>query len=259
MMINAVLHHSVDINPLDAVMELKLELGFKPCNRFMRENDGVLEYGEDISYHGSPFYKYTEFSNNPNWIELYKGLNLLEDYLKHSDDPKWQKHLENQKITTQGEIDLEVMQAQNTLFRHDLPGGKRAVFDDMDLMGFDFSNMDFTGASFRNVCLESAILKDASMCFCDFTGANFTDANLRGIVAEESDFTGAVFLDTLAAYAYLNGSDLTDCDFSGADLTRTKMNSCKIDGANFSRATMEDTEYNFELPEFREDSGMEIG
>lgn len=95
MIVRATLEQEVYVDPAEAFMALKTQLGFSPNGGgFVCIKNGELVYGEDISYHGSPLYKYRTISNNPKWLELYESMECLEDYFRHSKEPQWQKKIE---------------------------------------------------------------------------------------------------------------------------------------------------------------------
>ena len=91
--VNSMMYQQVYVDLKDAVLAIKQTLGFSPCDGFLCVRDGELQYGEDISYHGSPYYEYKTISNNPKWLELYKSMKCLEDYIAHSKEPIWDKML----------------------------------------------------------------------------------------------------------------------------------------------------------------------
>lgn len=93
--ITATFRQKVQIDMYDAIKEIKTELGFNAgYGEFMKVENGRLLRAEDISYHGSPNYQYTEISNNPNYIAIYNSLNMLEEYFSDRNAPKWAKHIE---------------------------------------------------------------------------------------------------------------------------------------------------------------------
>ena len=91
--VNATMLQSVYVDLRDAVLGIKKELGFSPRDGFIRVRDGELQYGEDVSYHGSPMYEYKTISDNPKWIDLYNSIKCLEEYIDHSKEPQWEKML----------------------------------------------------------------------------------------------------------------------------------------------------------------------
>ncbi|MBR5947114.1 MAG: hypothetical protein IKZ82_00515 [Clostridia bacterium] len=91
--LTATLQQTVDVNIRDAFHGIKRALGFVRPDGFICVRNGELQYGEDISYHGSPLYEYKTISNNPKWIKLYNSIECLEDYLCHADEPQWERKL----------------------------------------------------------------------------------------------------------------------------------------------------------------------
>ena len=93
--ITATFRQKVQIDMYDAIKQIKEALGFDlTAGEFMKVENGKLIHAEDISYHGSPQYQYTEISNNPNYIAIYNSLNILEEYFSDRSAPKWAKHIE---------------------------------------------------------------------------------------------------------------------------------------------------------------------
>lgn len=93
--ITAVFREQVTVDMAEVIKNIKEKMGFNCVyGEHFTVKDGVLLHGEDISRHGSPEYEYTEVSNNPNYINIFKSLNLLEDYFKDRDAPKWAKHID---------------------------------------------------------------------------------------------------------------------------------------------------------------------
>ncbi len=92
MEINALIYQKVYIDPKDAFECIKKALGFyESHDSFICIKDGKLQRGEDVSYHGSPYYEYEIISNNPKWMELYKSIECLKDYFNRSKTPEWDK------------------------------------------------------------------------------------------------------------------------------------------------------------------------
>ena len=81
--------------------------------------------------------------------------------------------------------------------------------EDMDLSGWNFSNIDFSVSAFRNVRLDRA----------DFSGSNIENALLDGCSMRGADFSNA----------YMKGASLRGCDMTG----------CIIKGANLFTAVLE--------------------
>ena len=93
--ITATFREQVTVDMAEVIRSIKEKMGFDCLyGEHFTIRDGVLLLGEDVSYHGSPEYQYTEISNNPKYIEIFKSLNVLEEYFKDRDAPKWAKHIE---------------------------------------------------------------------------------------------------------------------------------------------------------------------
>lgn len=91
--INSMIYQQVYVDLKDAILAIKQALGFSTCDGFLCIRDGKLQYGRDVSYHGSPCYEYEVVSDNPKWLELYKSIECLDEYVTHSKDPVWNKML----------------------------------------------------------------------------------------------------------------------------------------------------------------------
>ena len=108
--VNAVICQEVYIDPAEAFGKIKNALGF--CNdrdRFICVENGELLRGEDVSYHGSPLYEYELISNNPKWIELFNSVQCLDDYFKHSEEPQWNRVIDNNETEDIAEDNAPVM------------------------------------------------------------------------------------------------------------------------------------------------------
>ncbi len=84
----------------DAFEALKAGLGFWDLQS-IGIKDGKLVRAEDVSYHGSPVYEYTELSNNPKWLTLFKAVKCIEQYMDYADSPQWERHLKPEQEETQ--------------------------------------------------------------------------------------------------------------------------------------------------------------
>lgn len=90
--VNATVTSKATVNILDAFYAIKQSLGLGDgYSDDLLIKDDCLVRIEDISYHGSPEYTYTEISDNPKWVELFQAVNLLEDYLINKDSDEWKK------------------------------------------------------------------------------------------------------------------------------------------------------------------------
>ena len=87
-----------DVEIYRAIETLNNRLLYHDSGEFYTVKDRKLQRGEDVSYHGSPYYKYTEVSNNPNWIRLYQAVECLNEYKAHRQDPTWAEHIDAQLL-----------------------------------------------------------------------------------------------------------------------------------------------------------------
>ena len=46
-------------------------------------------------------YEYTELSNNPKWLTLFKAVKCIEQYMDYADSPQWERHLKPEQEETQ--------------------------------------------------------------------------------------------------------------------------------------------------------------
>lgn len=53
------------------------------------EKDNALYIAEDISCHGSPCYKKTLFSKNPELVKIYKAMQALKGYCMDPENKKY--------------------------------------------------------------------------------------------------------------------------------------------------------------------------
>lgn len=111
MKIDAVVYQEVYIDPADTFACIKNALGFREVrDTFVCVKNGELMRGEDVSHHGSPLYEYQLISNNPKWIELFNSIQCLNDYFKHSNEPQWDKMIDNDEIEDIDEDDVPSME-----------------------------------------------------------------------------------------------------------------------------------------------------
>ena len=92
---------------------------------------------------------------------------------------------------------------------------RECLFEDMDLTGYDLSNLDFTLSSFREVILDQvdfsgASLENTLLDGCSMRGANYQNANLRTASMRECDMTG--------------------CNICGANLFCAVLEHARLDG-----------------------------
>ena len=68
-------HMEVSVSMEEIISRLKEECGVRenPDNYYTVE-DGKIIKNEDISYHGSPLYRKTVISDNPNVVAMYESI-----------------------------------------------------------------------------------------------------------------------------------------------------------------------------------------
>lgn len=177
-----------------------------------------------------------------------------------------------QKILLNGPGAFSAWKAENPGKLLDCSGaslvGIGASFESRDLRGIDFSGADFTGLMLNSVNLEGANLKGtnfthAQLKFAKFGGANlenalFLDASLRQCEFGDASFVGTNFLragleDVLfykadfsratVRNASFQGSRLNESNFEGCDLRGADFQSCEIKESNLSRCNLENANF----------------
>jgi hypothetical protein len=111
------------------------------------------------------------------------------------------------------------------------PAGARLTFAGSNLSGYDLSDGDFTGASF----------KGAYLCAANFAGAKLRRGDFQLAVADQADFYGADAREALFSASYcssarfahadLRGAAFVDADLSAADFAHAQVEAVDWRGA----------------------------
>lgn len=88
------------------------------------------------------------------------------------------------------------------------PGGKRAAFKFVQLVGADMSTRLLDDADFTAAAMARTRLIRSSVQRASFYGADLTLADLRGVNARRADFRGAVMRGANLAHANLDEADM---------------------------------------------------
>lgn len=99
---------------------------------------------------------------------------------------------------------------------------REASFKDMDLSGFNLSEIDFTLSSFQNV---------------RFDGVDFTGAVIENVLLDGCSMKGAIFQNANMTTASLRYCDMRDCDIRGANLFGAVLEYARLDGIIFNDKT----------------------
>lgn len=102
------------------------------------------------------------------------------------------------------------------------PEFRDCLLEEMDLTGYDLSDLDFTLASFLNVTLDQV----------NFSGASLENALMDGCSMREADYRNAN-LKT----ASMRECDMTGCDIRGADLFCAVLEHAKLEGVISDEST----------------------
>ena len=111
-------------------------------------------------------------------------------------------------------------------------------FDELDLVGADLADLDFTERS-----LVGALLKGANLARCSFAGAKLEGAVLARADLTEArlggaDLTMADLTEAKAQRADFTGAKIAEADFSGADLQGASFAEAHGDSAHFERSNL---------------------
>jgi hypothetical protein len=96
------------------------------------------------------------------------------------------------------------------------------------LSGYDLSNGDFTGTSFRG----------AYLCATNFAGAKIERGDFQLAMIEGADFYGAKAQEASFSAAYCGQSRFAHCDLAGARFVESDLRDTDFTGANLQRADL---------------------
>lgn len=151
------------------------------------------------------------------------------------------------------------------------PIGKRAILENCDLRGLDFSHLNFSDAVFlncrfdggegRGVKFVGAILRGSNFDRADLTSADFQRADLRSVSFQDANMVDASlgrsdirqdihsegassFKGAVLTRANFADSKLKNADFSGAIMAKTNLTNADLRGASFRHAEMNEAVIN---------------
>jgi uncharacterized protein YjbI with pentapeptide repeats len=153
--------------------------------------------------------------------------------------------------------------------------GRRAIFRDLNLNGYDFSNQRLSGATFRGQDLTHANFTGAELVEADFSdcqlqGANFSnsllhrsnltqskahktsfkaaqlvEADLSRMSAEESDFSNAQLTDAVLRDAQFLQCSFTQTNAERANFRGSDLSQSKFTESSLSEANLRDTQLHY--------------
>jgi hypothetical protein len=123
------------------------------------------------------------------------------------------------------------------------PAGSRLSFAGANLSGYDLSDGDFTGASFKGAYLCAANFAGTKLARADFQLAVGDQADFYGAQAREASFSSAYFANARFAHADLTGAAFVDSELTGADLSHAK-----LEGADWRGAAIDELTRGSALP-----------
>ena len=145
---------------------------------------------------------------------------------------------------------LEVVAAQSIIDRAILAKdgsmqGQVEALESLLARGYDFSNTDLRGISFRGANISQGIFKKAKLSAADLSGtdarnSNFEEIGWRFTNVEKARFNKAALSKIYAPFVW--GKDAI---FEGADLAETNFFSSDLRGADFSNANLRGVSFAF--------------
>jgi len=123
------------------------------------------------------------------------------------------------------------------------PPNTRLSLAAVNLSGYDLTDGDFTGVSFKGAYLCATNFAGAKLVRSDFQLAMLENADFYNAKASEASFSAAYCGQTRFAHCDLTAarfveSDLREADFTGAILTRADLAGAAIDGANIEQRAL---------------------